>query len=287
MAACPGRLATVIADHRADWCNRPGRRASHPLDASDGAASSAAAGHRLAPPRSSRRSRPGRPSDGGDLARSCGAEQAPHAIHPTRAARATRRSRADRADRASTPPLRVSHRSRLGVTRRHDSARRCRPVMDVATKGHSSAASDVGALQSHLLRRPAARQMSHAPAHLSHVSGQRPIAPAPGHPSHRHRGRHRQAETLASVAGAAGASPADAAAVAAASARVAGRPVTAGRLLRPREYTCPRCACRSRRPTPARAARHKRGIRSCRAARWRHIANTAYRPSHLSVATDS
>lgn len=286
MAACPGCHATVIADHRADWCNRPGRRASHPLDASDGAASSAAAGHRLAPPRSSRRSRPGRPSDGGDLARSCGAEQAPHAIHPTRAARATRRSRADRADRASTPPPRANRRSRLGAARRHDSARRCRPVMDVATKGHSSAASDVGALQSHRLSRPAARQMSHAPAHLSHVSGQRPIAPAPGHPSRRHRGRHHQAETLASVAGAAEASPADAAAVAAA-AQVAGRPGTAGRLLRPLEYTCPRRGRLSRRPTPARAARHKRGIRSCRAARWRHIANTAYRPSHLSVATDS
>lgn len=239
MAACPGRLATVIVDHRADWCNRPDRRASHPLDASDGAASSATAGHRLAPPRSSRRSRPGCPSDGDDWARSCGAERAPRVIHPTRAAHATHRSRADRVDRASMPPLRANRRSRLGVARRRDSARR-RPVMGAATTGHSSAASDGGA-----------RQMRHTPVHLSHASGQRQIAPAPGHPSRRHRVHHRQAETPASVAGAAGATPLVAAAVVVASARVADCPATAGRLLRLQEYTCPRRACPSRCPTPA------------------------------------
>ena len=273
MAACPGCHATVIAGRRADSCSRPGRRASPPSDASDGAEWSGAVGHRLAPPRSSRRFRP---SGGDDSAHSCGEEQAPRATHHTQA---------DRADTASTPRLRANRRSRHGATRRRLAARRCRPATDVAMTGHSSAAIDAGAHRSRRLMRHVARQTSHAPAHPSHASGQRPTDLAPGHPSYRRQGHHRQAPTPASVADASGAIPSDAAA--AGLDRAAGCSWAAEEPRRLLGYTCSRLGWPSHRPSPARVALRRRGIRSCRAARWRHIANTAYRPSHPSDAADS
>ena len=252
---CPGRHAEVSGGRRADWCSHS-RRAGHPSGASgvsspSGAMSAAPGRHMLAPPRSSRRSRPSDPGDS-DSARLSDAARAPRASHPTRAARAIHRRLADREGTESTPPPHANHRthrSRHVADRRRANAHR--PARGGAT----------GRVPGRLIRGIRARDRS--------------VVAACRTSPHRRRHRHPAGQTSARPASGAGASQAGAAVAAVAAADRAAGCSTAASGRHHQGCSDLRRDCPTRHPTRPLVERRMPGIPPCRAARWRHIANTA------------